>query len=63
MTDIFKYLKDEKGIDFTNQQKAVINHVDGPSLVLAVPGAGKTASLTARTGNLILTMVFLLKIY
>lgn len=53
MADIFKYLKNKKGIDFTNQQKTVINHVDGPSLVLAVPGAGKTASLTARTGNLI----------
>ena len=54
MIDIFQYLKEKKGIEFTDQQKSVISHVGGPSLVLAVPGAGKTASLTARTGNLIL---------
>lgn len=35
------------------QQQDVINHVDGPCLVTAVPGSGKTASVTERTKNLI----------
>lgn len=35
------------------QQQAVIDHVDGPCLVTAVPGSGKTASVTERTKSLI----------
>ena len=35
-----------------NQEKA-INHVNGPALVLAVPGAGKTTVIIHRTINLI----------
>lgn len=35
------------------QQQTVINHKDGPCLVAAVPGSGKTACLTARVGRLL----------
>lgn len=35
-----------------NQEKA-INHINGPALVLAVPGAGKTTVIIHRTMNLI----------
>lgn len=35
------------------QQMAIVNHVDGPCLVAAVPGSGKTASVTERIKNLV----------
>lgn len=35
------------------QQALVVEHFDGPCLVLAVPGSGKTASVTERTKRLI----------
>ena len=37
-----------------NQEKAV-NHVMGPAIVIAGPGSGKTAVVTARVLNLIQT--------
>lgn len=37
---------------FTEQQLKVINHIDGPMCVVAVPGAGKTTSLVQRLVNL-----------
>ena len=42
------------GIKLTEKQKAAVLHRDGPALVLAVPGAGKTTVLLARTANLII---------
>lgn len=54
MTDIFRYLENEKGITLTMQQREVVNHVDGPLLALAVPGSGKTTSMVIRTGYLIM---------
>lgn len=51
--DVLKYLKENNGIIFTEQQEKVINHVDGPLLTIAVPGAGKTTALITRTANLI----------
>lgn len=36
------------------QQKSAIQHIEGPALVLAVPGAGKTTVIIHRTANLIL---------
>lgn len=42
------------GIQLTEKQKAAVLHKDGPALVLAVPGAGKTTVLLARTANLII---------
>lgn len=52
--DVVKYLKDKKNINFTDEQIKVVRYVDGPNLTLAVPGAGKTTCLVARTANLVL---------
>mgnify|MGYP001238895069 CR=1 FL=1 len=49
----FEKLEEEKGIQFTQQQKEAILHKNGPALVLAVPGAGKTTVLITRTAYLI----------
>lgn len=38
---------------YSKQQIKAINHLDGPALVLAVPGAGKTTVLLERIKNLI----------
>lgn len=38
----------------SKEQERSINHINGPALVLAVPGAGKTTVLIYRTVNLIL---------
>lgn len=40
-------------MQFSVSQKNAINHIDGPCLVLAVPGAGKTTILIERILNLI----------
>lgn len=44
----FEYLKDEHNISLNQQQRAAALHKDGPCLVLAVPGAGKTTVLITR---------------
>lgn len=41
-------------MNLSKEQNKAVNHVKGPALVLAVPGAGKTTVLIYRTGNLIL---------
>lgn len=40
-------------MELTKEQLQATKHMDGPALVLAVPGAGKTTMLLARTMNLI----------
>ena len=40
-------------MNFTNQQFDAINHFEGPALILAVPGSGKTTVLLNRILNLI----------
>lgn len=42
-----------EGIKYTEQQLKAVLHKEGPALVLAVPGAGKTTVLLSRTANLI----------
>lgn len=42
-----------ENIKYTEQQLKAVMHKDGPALVLAVPGAGKTTVLLSRTANLI----------
>lgn len=39
---------------FTDQQKEAVRAVDGPVLLLAVPGSGKTAVLVTRLGYMVL---------
>ncbi len=50
----FDLLKMKYKIDLNEQQKLAVLHKDGPAIVLAVPGAGKTTVLISRTANLIL---------
>lgn len=40
-------------LNLSIKQKNAINHIHGPALILAVPGAGKTTVLVHRTHNLI----------
>jgi DNA helicase II / ATP-dependent DNA helicase PcrA len=47
-------LNEKCGIKFTEKQKGAVMHKERPALVLAVPGAGKTTVLLARTANLII---------
>lgn len=52
--EFIELLNRQCGISFTEKQRAAVIHKNGPSLVLAVPGAGKTTVLLARTANLII---------
>lgn len=45
---------ESRGISLTAQQKRAVVHNQGPLLLLAVPGAGKTTVLTARLAYLVL---------
>lgn len=51
--EFFEKLKAE-GFNLTEQQKRAVVHDQGPLLLLAVPGAGKTTVLTVRLAYLIL---------
>lgn len=46
-------MNDEVKMNFNDAQMSAIDHKDGPMLVLAGPGSGKTATLVERTKNLI----------
>ena len=51
--DFFDFLKREFNIDFNKKQKTAILQKDGPVLVLATPGSGKTTVLNAHIAYLI----------
>ena len=40
-------------MSFNKEQKAAINHKDGPLIVVAGPGSGKTTVVVNRTAKLI----------
>ncbi|BES65163.1 ATP-dependent helicase [Gottschalkiaceae bacterium SANA] len=46
-------LEQAHALHFNQQQIDAIQHTQGPALILAVPGAGKTTTLICRTGFLI----------
>lgn len=39
--------------DLTDEQQRVVTHADGPAVVIACPGSGKTRALTQRMGYLV----------
>lgn len=47
-------LNKQYGIKLNEQQSQAVMHKDGPAVILAVPGAGKTTTLLCRTANLVL---------
>ncbi len=52
--DMNEYLHNKFSITCNPQQKQAMEHVEGPAIVLAVAGSGKTTTLVSRTANLIL---------
>ena len=50
----FEEYKKQYSLQLTDQQDRAVQAVDGPVLVLAVPGAGKTTVLVARLGYMLL---------
>lgn len=49
----YKQFIEQFNIKLDNQQEAAVKQVDGPSLILAVPGSGKTTVLVTRLGYMI----------
>ena len=50
----FAQFKQTYGLCLDPQQEAAVQAVDGPVLLLAVPGSGKTTVLVSRIGYLVL---------
>ena len=49
----FEEFRNRYHITFTEQQLQAVQSVEGPTLLLAVPGSGKTTVLVARLGYMI----------
>lgn len=52
--NFFDMIEKNYNIKLNNQQREAVLHKDGPAIILAVPGAGKTTVLICRTANLII---------
>ncbi|WP_172371864.1 ATP-dependent helicase [Sporosarcina jiandibaonis] len=53
MTDFFERKKIELGIELNDIQKKAVLQTEGPTLLLACPGSGKTTTIIMRIGYLI----------
>ncbi len=51
--NFFTTIKSEHNINLDLEQKAAASHINGPALILAGPGSGKTTVITARAAYLI----------
>ncbi|MBQ6710957.1 MAG: UvrD-helicase domain-containing protein, partial [Clostridia bacterium] len=49
----FDQYKARFALKLNRQQEAAVRQTEGPVLLLAVPGSGKTTALLARVGNLL----------
>ena len=49
----YTQFKDTYPVRLNRQQEAAVRQVDGPVLLLAVPGSGKTTVLVTRLGYMI----------
>ncbi|WP_027087501.1 ATP-dependent helicase [Cohnella panacarvi] len=49
----FERMKQQTGVSLNDEQKQAVLHTDGPLLLLATPGSGKTTTLMMRIGYLI----------
>ncbi len=52
--DFIKYLNDRYNIDLNEQQQKAVLNIEGPILLLSVPGGGKTTVIVSRCANMIL---------
>ncbi|GAE87549.1 ATP-dependent helicase [Acetivibrio straminisolvens] len=52
--DFFRLLADKYNLNLNPQQKEAVLRVHGPSLLLSVPGGGKTTVIVSRCANMIL---------
>ena len=53
MNDFFERKKNELNIDLNDVQKKAVLQTEGPLLLLACPGSGKTTTMIMRIGYLI----------
>lgn len=53
MNDFFERKKKELNIDLNDVQKKAVLQTEGPLLLLACPGSGKTTTMIMRIGYLI----------
>jgi DNA helicase II / ATP-dependent DNA helicase PcrA len=52
--DFISYISSNYNINLNDQQQKAVLHKDGPLLLIAVPGAGKTTVMVCRIANMVL---------
>lgn len=52
--NFIKYLSEKHNINLNEQQQKAVTNIDGPILLLAVPGAGKTTVIVCRCANMVI---------
>ncbi len=52
--DFIKYLSEKHKINLSEQQQKAVLNIEGPILLLAVPGGGKTTVIVSRCANMVI---------